>query len=469
MRDSGSAHPYVPNSSPRIIAEMLSAMEVRSVDELVRDVPKHLRLNRELNLPPALVSEQDLRRHIEEILSKNKTTKEYLNFLGGGCWQHSVPAVCNAIFGRSEFNSAYAGDTYADLGKCQAYFEFQSLMSELVEMDLVSFPVYDWATAAAFALRMATRLTGRSEVLVPRTTSPERLSVIMNFCKSTRDERTIVVKRVGYDKKTGILDVDELRRSISSRTAAVYLENPSYLGLIEPRSAEIGEIAHRAGAQFVVGVDPTSLGVLASPSSYGCDIACGEMQPLGLPMSYGGTTGGFIASPDSPEYVAEYPTYLYSIAPTIEEGKFGFGRSTHERTLFRSREQGNDFIGSSTGLWAIVNAVYLSLMGPNGMRELGEAILRKSHYAAKLLSEVDGLEVKFGDNFFKEFVVEFKRARQSVKEVNRGLLSYRIFGGNDLSKEFPELGASALYCVTEVHTREDIEKLAAALRELTAA
>lgn len=309
-----SAHPYIPNSVPETREGMLKKIGVSDVEELLTVIPQRLRLNRSLNLPRPLAAESDLRKHVEEILLKNGTCKEYLSFLGAGCWQHYVPAVVDEIAHRAEFVTAYAGNTYSDLGKWQAFFEFQSMMGELLEMDMVSLPTFDWGCAAGFAVRMASRIADRDEVLISWTVSPERLAVIKNFCHSEYVPAHISIKQVGYDVKTGLLDLEDLKAKISSKTAAIYFENPSYLGLIESQGEEISKIAHDNGAECIVGVDPISLGVLAPPADYGADIVCGDIQPLGLHMNYGGGVGGFIASRDGAEYVSEYPTHLVSLS-----------------------------------------------------------------------------------------------------------------------------------------------------------
>ena len=183
-------------------------------------------------------------------------------------------------------------------------------------------------------------------------------------------------------------------------------------------------------------------------------------------MNCGGGAIGFIASRDEDKYVAEYPTPLLSITDTIEQGEFGFGWYRFEQTSYSSREKGKDWTGCSPYLWSIVGAVFMALMGPKGFKEIGESIIQKSHYAIKLLSEIKGLKILFQSNSFKEFVVNFDEIGKSVKDINKDLLKFNIFGGKDISKEFPELGSSALYCITEVHSRDDIEKLANALKEV---
>lgn len=459
-------HPYIPNSVPEVKEDMLREVGARDAEELYsRMIPERLLLKRPMDLPDPLPSELDLRRHVEGILGGDGDCSEYLSFLGGGCWNHYVPEVCDVIASRSEFLTAYAGGVYSDLGRYQAIYEFQSLIGELVDMDVSCIPTYDWGAAAGNAVRMASRVTGRKEILLPRTISPARLSIIGNFCDSVHKPDSIAIKFIDYDRETGALDIGDLESKISESTAGVYFENPTYLGVIEPQCAEITSIAHEHGALAVAGVDPISLGVLSPPGEYDADICCGEAQPLGIHMLAGGGSCGFLASKDEERLVGEYPARMLSITDTEVEGEYGFGQAKYERTSYIARESAKDWVGTTTGLWAIVSAVYMSLMGPQGMRELGEGILQRSHYAARLLDEVEGVSVPFR-GFFKEFPVNFEATGKKVSEVNRLLLDKKIFGGTDVSGEFPELGQSGLYCVTERHTKSDLNRLAEALREV---
>jgi glycine dehydrogenase subunit 1 len=451
-------HPYIPNSVPEIRAEMLRVVGAESTDQLYAEmIPERLLLKRRMNLPGALPAEQDLKRHVSDILDKDKSCRDTLSFLGGGCWNHFIPQVCDEIARRSEFLTAYAGSYYSDVGRFQANWEFQSLICELVGMEVSGIPTYDWGSAAGNAVRMASRLTGRREILVPAGMSPARLAVMTNFSNPTEMPGAIKITKIAYDKKTGTLDLKDLRRKISGATACVYFENPGYLGAIEDQGEEIAGIVHETGAEVVVGVDPISLGVLAPPSDYGADIVCGEVQPLGVHMTAGGGLAGFIASRDEERYVAEYPLRILSITDTVEGGERGFGQAAYERTSYMAREKAKDWVGTTTALHGIIAAVYMSLLGPQGMREVGEAILQKSHYAAAKLSEIDGVEVRF-PCFFTEFPLSIDATGKKIGQVNKALLKRGIFGGKNISGEFPELGQSALTCVTEVHSKADIDR-----------
>ena len=333
-------------------------------------------------------------------------------------------------------------------------------------MDVLSCPVYDGTTAAATSLRMASRVTDRSEILLPKTMNPEALAVVRNYTKGVPDP-VITISIIDFDRKTGLLDLDDLKSKISSNTAAVLIENPTYLGSIETQAEEIGRIARENGAEFIVYTDPISLGVLAPPAQYGATFACGDFHPLGIHMQCGGGQGGFIATHDDMKYIAEFKDLMFGLAETVRDGEYGFGEVLYDRTSYGSREKGKEFTGTTTGLWAITAAVYLSLMGPKGMAEVGQAIMQKAQYAAKRVVEIQGIEITFNTPFFKEFVVNFDETGKTVSEINKGLLDRKIFGGKDISAEFPELGQSALYCVTEIMRKEDIESLGDALEEVT--
>jgi glycine dehydrogenase subunit 1 len=465
---SNDAHPYMAMSPPGVVAEMLEDIGVDDVEQLFEQIPAGHRMARPLDLPPALRAEAQLRRHLTELLARNESCAENLSFLGAGCWQHYVPAVCDEIISRSEFLTPVWGTAASDYGRNQAWFEYASQLGELVAMDFVGLPVYSWGCAAGNAARMAARLTGRDQLLVPRGIDPERLAVIRNYCAPAEVRGHIEVVPVDYEPDTGRVDLDDLRSKLSARTAGVYLETPGFLGMIESEGAEVAELARAAGAETIVGVDPISLGVLAPPGEWGADIVVGTTQPLGVHMNGGGGVGGFIATRDEERYAREYPTLQVSIADTTEPGERTFGVILFEQTSYGSRENGNDWTGNSVYLWAIANAVYMALMGPQGFRDVGEAILSRSHYAARHIDELPGVQVTWPEGFFKEFVVDFSGTGRTVGDVNRALREQRIFGGKDLSRSHPELGQSALYCVTELHSQPDLDRLVDALGEVTA-
>ena len=459
-QEDATVYPYIPNSVPETQEEMIARIGAESVEELYEDIPEELRLNRLLTLPQPLLSEIELRRHVAGLLSKNVTCQDFVSFLGAGCYNHHVPAVCDEINQRSEFLTAYAGEPYDDHGRFQALFEYQSMMGELLDMDVVNVPTYDGLQAAATAVRMAVRIADRRQILVAETINPSVLSKMRDYCGPS-----IAIDRLAADPKTGQLDLARLGQAISSETAAVYFENPSYLGALEAHGGEIAALVHNAGAICVVGVDPISLGVIAPPVCYGADIVCGDIQSLGIHMQYGGGHAGFIATRDEERYVMEYPSRLFGITPTCVPGEYGFGDVAYDRTSFAKREEGTEFVGTASALWGITAGVYLALMGPRGMQELGAGIMQRTRYLMAQLDAIDGVRAPLFDApHFKEFVVNFDDVGRTVAEINEALLKHRIFGGVDLSNALPAYGASALYCVTEAHTQADLDSLVDTLR-----
>ena len=457
-------HPYIPDSVPEVQEEMLKEIGISSLEELHKNVPELLKLKNELDIPEAFPSEYALSRATEKILGRDTDCKENLNFLGAGCWQHYVPAICDEINGKGEFLTAYGGEPYNDEGRFQSLFEYESMVAELVDMDVVNVPTMDWAQAAATAICMAQRITGRKEILIPEHTDVQKVQAINNYAQAV-----LSIVRV-KNAPDGCIDLEDLQAKISENTIGIYFENPNYFGVIEPNGQKIADMIHAAGGPSVVGVDPISLGVLATPPSYGADIVCGDLQPLGIHMYYGGGQSGFMATKDEEKFVNEFPSRLFGLAPTSEPGEYGFGDVAYDRTSFgHLRDKAKEYVGTQTALWGITAGVYLATMGPKGLEEVDRIIMANSQYAAKVLGEIPGVKANpCGSVFFKEFVVDFSGTGKTVAEINKALLEKHIFGGKDLSKEFPELGQSALYCVTEIHTKEDIDTLAEALREVLA-
>ena len=456
-------HRFIPNSAPGVREEMLKVTGYKTVDEIYEEIPEALRFKGELKLPKEPVSEMEVDRRIKRSLSKNRTTQEMLSFLGAGCWFHYVPALCGEITGRSEFLTAYAGGDWADHGRYQAMFEYQSMMGDLLDMDVVSAPVYDGTTAAGDALHIASRATGGTEILIPSTISPNTLATIRNYADPWLD-----LKMIDHDPKTGLMDLDDLKRKLSSKTAAVFVENPSYLGFIEDQCEEIAGIAHRVGALLIASINPISLGLLAAPGEYGADIACGEGQPMGMTQSCGGATMGILAVNDSDRFLTLLPSYLVGISNTIVPGELAFSWHTlWDRMLYSTRAHARSFTGTSSWLWGISAAVYMALLGFEGIKQLGKTNMQNTQYAIDILSKIPGIKTPlFSSVHFNEFVINFDGTGKTVAVINKALFEKSILGGKDLTNDFPGLGQSALYFPTEMLRKEDIDRLADVLRTI---
>jgi glycine dehydrogenase subunit 1 len=455
-------HPYIPNSSPRTKEEILHDLGVHSVEALFGDIPDSIRKKSALNLPP-FQSEMETKLRVEGLLSRNLSTRDVVSFLGGGVWPHYVPAAVDEIVSRSEFLTSYTPyQPEISQGMLQALFEYQSMIAELMGMDFANSSLYDWATALGEAARMSSRATGRDEFLVPHYVQPDRIQTLKTFCEPAR----MRIVEVEQDRRTGAMANEDLQEKISSKTAGVYIENPSYLGFFEPNTKRIGEITHEKGALFIIGADPISLGLFASPGELGADIAIGEGQPLGNHLNYGGPLLGLFACREE-RLLRQMPGRLIGMTMTKDGNSKAFAMVLQTREQHIRREKATSNICTNEALCAVAAAAYLSLMGPQGLEKLGKVILANSSYAAQQLKELDGIKVPlFEAQHFKEFVVGFDGTRLSASQVNTKLLQRGIQGGICLHNQFPELGQSALYCVTECHTRENIDRLVAGIKEI---
>jgi glycine dehydrogenase subunit 1 len=336
------------------------------------------------------------------------------------------------------------------------------MIGELVELDAVSLPTYDWGSAAATSICMAARITERPTAIVPASMGAERRSIVEGYC-----EPWVELVTIPFDQASGLLELADLRKALSEEVACVYFEMPGFLGTIETQAEEIARLAHGVGALCVAGVDPISLGVLDAPTHYGADMVCGELQSLGVHMHYGGGLAGFVASPDEERFVSEYPTFLIGVGPTAIDGEYAFGEVVWERTSYVQRGDSKEYTGTTQNLWAIAAAAYLALLGPQGLAELGRGILERARYAARRLGEIPGVRAPaLSAPFFKEFVVDFAETGRTVAEINSALRERGIFGGLDLSEQYRTLGQCALFCVTEVHSQGDIDRLADELAEV---
>ena len=452
-------HPYIPNSVAEIKEKMMEEMGIKSIEDLYADIPVEVRFKGELKVPGPY-PEQEVKRRVESLLGRNKRLR-CPPFLGGGVWPHYVPAVVDEVVSRAEFLTSYTPyQPEITQGMLQTLFEYQSLICELTGMEVANSSMYDWATALGEAARMAGRLTRRSTILVPYLMSPNRLAVLRTYTEPVE----MKVTQIDYDEATGLIDLEDLKEKINGETAAVYVENPSYLGFVEENVDAIAEVAHDAGALLIVGVDPISLGLLRPPGDYGADIVVGEGQPLGNHMNFGGPLLGIFACRGDRRMIRQMPGRIIGMTTTVDGSERGFVMTLQTREQHIRRERATSNICTNQALCAVAAAVYLSLLGPNGLRELAELITSRAHYAMRRIGELTGVRAPiFSSYHFKEFTVSFEK---SVEEVNRGLLARGIHGGKSLIEEFPELGETALYCVTELHSKEDIDLLVSALEEV---
>lgn len=460
--DLAKAHPFLPNSVDHVKREMLDEIGFSSIEALFADIPEPVRLRKGMALPKAR-SELEVRRHIENILQANVSTSDVLSFLGGGVWPHYVPAPVDQLVNRGEFLTSYTPyQAEISQGMLQAMFEYQSMICELTDMEFANSSLYDWSTALGEAARMCARVTGRDEFLVPHFIHPERLSTLKTFCEPAE----IRIREIEQDRSTGQVNTDSLQRILSDRTAGVYLENPSYLGFVETEAEIVGDLCRRTGALFVMGVDPIALGVFKSPGAVGADIAVGEGQPLGNHMNYGGPLLGILACKGD-RLLRQMPGRIIGMTTTKDGAQRAFCMALQTREQHIRREKATSNICTNEALCAVAAAVYLSLLGPQGLHDLCVTILARSRYAMRRLAEIGGVRAPVFDSpHFKEFTVNFDRSGKRVREILARLLQSRIQGGIPLDRQFPELGETMLVCVTELHSEHDVERLASALEQI---
>lgn len=449
-------HPYIPNISARQ-AEMLKEIGVSSIDDLYKDVPEKYFLKKALNIPPER-AEAEILRDLNKKAAQNKTFMDMPIFLGGGVWPHHVPAIIPAITSRGEFLTSYTPyQAPISQGVLQTLYEYQSMMAELMNLDVVNASMYDWASAAAEAALMAARHTNREEVVVPGIISSERIATMRTYMEPAG----LKITQVRNDMGTGCIDLEDLKKKVSDKTAAVYFEQPNYFGVLDPNAAAIAEIVHEKEALMIAGVDPTSLGVVKSPGDYDADIAVGEGQPLGTPMSYGGPLLGLFACKSDARLIRQMPGRIIGLTTTTDGKERGFCMALAPREQHIRRERATSNICSNQALIAINAAIYMASLGPDGFKQLGETILYNSNYASRQIGKIAKVKAPvFKASHFKEFLVNFDDAKIPINDIHNKLLKAGIHGGRITNKEFPGYGQSMLFCVTEVHTKEDIDLLA---------
>ncbi len=431
---------------------MLEKIGVRDVMELYRDVPGELMLRE----PPRVgfgrpLSEWELRRLWEAKLSNVSSYIDPPPFMGGGWCPHLVPALVGEVLSRAEFYTAYTPyQPEINQGLLQALFEYQSLIADLVELDVVNASMYDGSTAAAEALLMAMRVTRRRKVVLAGSVHPEYEAVIRTWLMGKGAE---IVRVEAGD--SGVINTGSLEGVVDDDTAAVYIENPGFNGALLPEPEAIGELAHRVGALFVVRFEPLSLGIVKPPGRYGADIAVAEGQPLGLGMNYGGPGLGVFAVRWDRRLVRQMPGRLIGMTRDAE-GRRAFTMILQTREQHIRREKATSNITTNEALMAVAAAVYLTLLGGSGIRELARSIWLRSHYLARRLSEIEGVEApSFRAEFFKEFTARFP---VSYLRVHEALKRRGVLGGLPLAR----LGLDdreALFCATEVHSKKDIDRL----------
>ncbi|WP_286678950.1 aminomethyl-transferring glycine dehydrogenase subunit GcvPA [Candidatus Aquicultor secundus] len=428
-------------------AAMLDSLGLKSIGELFDlSIPDEVRLKRPLDLPQG-VSEYELIKELQGIAADNYSLDSYISFLGGGAYDHFVPQIVDAIISLPEFYTPYTPyQPEVSQGILQALFEYQTMISELTGFEIANDSLYDGSTTVAEAALLAHDVTKKTEVIISEAVHPEYRDVLKNYTRGIG----ITIKTVPM--KNGSTDIAALEDMISDETACVIMQQPNFFGCLEdmPR---VGDITDRYPVLFIASVDPISLGILQPPAEYGADVAIGEGQPLGNKLNFGGPYLGIFAC--RKEYLRRVPGHLTS-ATIDTEGRTGYVFTLQTREQHIKRERATSNICTSEILNAIAAAVYLSYIGPAGLKEVATQCIQKAHYMYDRLRSISYLEPLFDAPFFKEFAF---KSTKPVAEINSHLIIEGIIGGLNIGRLYPEYENAILFCVTEKRTKQEIDIL----------
>ncbi|MBS3733832.1 MAG: aminomethyl-transferring glycine dehydrogenase subunit GcvPA [Phycisphaerae bacterium] len=436
--------PYIANTDEQR-RQMLATLGLDSVDELFADVPPELRCG-ELDLP-AGHPEQEVGQQVARLARHN--TAGLVSFLGGGFYDHFIPAAVDALASRSEFYTAYTPyQPEASQGTLQAIYEYQTAICRLTGLEVANASLYDGGTAVYEAMMMALRVTRRNRVIVDEALSPIYRKMVRSYT------RNLGIELVETPSRAGLADRDAIAEAIDDKTAAVIVQNPNFFGCIDDAS-DLAEMIHDAGGLLVASVYPISLGLLKPPGEMGVDIAVGEGQSLGLPLSFGGPYLGFMAA--RKKHMRKMPGRIVG-RTTDAQGRDGFVLTLQAREQHIRREKATSNICTNQGLCALRALMYLSMLGKAGLPELAQRCADKADYARRRLLDVPGVTMRFPNRwYFNEFVLNLPVA---ADKVIRGLFQRGLAAGFPLGRYWPEMNNSLLLAVTEKRTKEDIDFLA---------
>ena len=434
---------YVPSTQAERL-EMLKAIGLNDYKDLYRDVPAEMYLDTPLNIPKGM-SEMEVANAVSAMAAKNKVFSTILR--GAGAYDHYIPSIVKYIPAKEEFLTAYTPyQAEMSQGILQSIFEYQTMICELTGMDVSNASVYDGATAAAEAAAMC-RDRKRRVTLISGAANPDTINTVRTYCYGTNDELRVV------PTKDGKTDLDALKEMLTPDVASVYIQQPNFNGLFEDAEA-IGEVVHEAGAMYVMGCNPTALGIMTTPKDCGADVAVGEAQPLGMPLSYGGPYLGFMATTN--KHMRKLPGRI--IGETVDsKGDRAYCLALQAREQHIRREKASSNICSNEALCALIVGVYCSAVGPDGLASVATQSMSKAHYLAKELCKIPGISMKYTGEFFHEFVVEMPK----VDEVLKALEEAGILGG------LPVEGG-VLWCATEKASKAVLDKTVTIVKEVCA-
>jgi glycine dehydrogenase subunit 1 len=437
---------YILNTEDDVRA-MLERIGAGSVERLFDAIPEDVRLGRPLDVPPAL-SELALTQELTRLAGRNLDVSRFPCFLGGGAYDHFIPAAVDQLAGRGEFYTAYTPyQAEASQGTLQAIFEYQTLVAELTGMELSNASLYEGGSAIAEAVIMAAATNDRPRVVVAGTVHPEYRQTLATLTANL--ELDIVAVPPGED---GRVAPGAVAAALGNDAGALVIQQPNFFGLLEEAEALVGA-ARAAGAASIVSVDPISLGLLRRPGDYGADIVVAEGQALGNTLGYGGPYLGLLACGEA--FLRKLPGRIVG-QTTDRRGKRCWVLTLQTREQHIRREKATSNICTNQGLMALRASIYLALLGPGGLRDAAELCTRKAHYAAERLANLPRVELAFDAPFFKEFAV---RVKGDPEVVLAEVLRRGYHGGIALGRWYPEHADAILVAVTEKRTREEIDGL----------
>jgi glycine dehydrogenase subunit 1 len=441
---------YIPHTDAEL-QEMLKVIGVTSIDELFSDIPTKLRLNRKLELPDGM-SEMEMSNRFKELSSMNATTDKNLCFLGGGAYDHIIPAAIDHLLLRGDFFTAYTPyQPEVSQGTLQAIYEYQSLICSLTGMDQTNASLYEGATANVEAIKMAEAQTRRKKVVILETVNPRYRNVIKTINGAQNTEIVTI------PTEDGATDLAALKAKLDSETAAVLVQYPNYFGSIEDIET-IAAAAHEAGALCIVSANPIALAMLEAPGNLGADIVTGDGQPLGIPLSFGGPYVGFLAAKKA--LLRRMSGRIVGRAKDVD-GKQGYVLTLQAREQHIRREKASSNICSNQALMALTTTIYMSLMGSEGLKEVAMQCFQKAHYMKSELGKIAGVALPFTASFFHEFVVKVPNANKLLNNMQeQGFL-----GGILLEKYYPEMKDCILVAVTEKRTKCEIDRFCSLVKE----
>ncbi|MBR3118762.1 MAG: aminomethyl-transferring glycine dehydrogenase subunit GcvPA [Oceanobacillus sp.] len=433
--------------------EMLQTIGVSTTDELFSDIPSSVRFQGELNLKkPA--NEYELKKELTEMANKNASLKQYTSFLGAGVYDHFIPSVVDHVISRSEFYTAYTPyQPEISQGELQAIFEFQTMISELTGMPVANSSMYDGGTSLAEAVNLSAAQTKRRKVLVSQAVHPESRAVIETYARG----QNVEIVEIGL--KNGLTDLDHLEQELDDTIAGVVIQYPNFFGQIEPLQKVEELIKQQKKTMFIVSSNPLALGYLTPPGEFGADIVVGDTQVFGIAGQFGGPHCGYFATTE--KLMRKVPGRLVGQTKD-EDGVRGFVLTLQAREQHIRRDKATSNICSNQALNALASSVAMSSIGKHGLRKMAALNMQKTRYAIEQCKAA-GLEIVYEHPSFNEFVVKLSN---SVPAINDKLFEKGIIGGYDLERNYPELTGHMLIAVTEVRTKEDIDKFVKELGDI---